>query len=419
MRDEPLGIGVRSFLADCETFADLPGGLLDELVSRMEQRAYEPEETLIRQGEAGDSLMVLLSGTAVAALRRLDGSQEPIADFHPGEVVGEMALLTKEPRTADVLARDEVHVLRLAARDFEELAHLHPQLGMVVTSLVAKRLGESAVDGLGGKRVDGYRIVRPVGRGAMAVVYEAESDSRGRVALKMMNHRLHYDRRALARFEREAAMLGGLDHENLAAVYQVFSAYRTRFISMEFCDGVDLSDRGRFPEESAKRILGQLAGALHYIHGMGVVHRDLKPSNVMVTGGGVVKLTDFGLAKPVEQVLGTGITQDRCLVGTPTYMAPEQLAGNDYDLRADYYALGCVALELLTGRVPFDSANFLALLTAKLTFELPPAEEIGDGVSPEMHAFLATALSLDPSDRELDLREVNGWAGPADPVATR
>jgi serine/threonine protein kinase len=333
-----------------------------------------------------------------------------------------MALVTGEPRTADVVAESPVRALRLPTAAFDRLIARHLELCIVLTNLVADRLGQEAHDGLGGKTVDGYRIVRCVGRGGMAIVYRAEDVNTGAVvALKMMSHRLTYEPNAAARFRREAELLRGLDHENIARVQRSFTAYNTLFLVMDFCEGVDLGEAiragRRLPESQVRRILGQLARALEHVHRKGLVHRDLKPGNVMVDRRGTVKLMDFGLAMahttPDGETIAT-MTAAGMVLGTPAYMAPEQIACAPLDSRADIYAMGCLAYALLTGRHLFSAANLLDLIREKLTLRLPPAREIGDGISEELHGFLERALRLDRDLRLASVASLMEWAGPVD-----
>jgi len=404
MHDAPAPPESRDALARCPTFSELPADLFDRFMEHLRERTYTTGEPLMRQGEPGDGLHVMVTGSAVVSLWQNEGTTQAsqrIAAFHAGDVVGEMALVTRESRTADVVATGPVKALWLSADDFERLAYRFPELGVVITNLVAKRLGARSLDGLGGKTVGGYRILRSVGRGEMAVVYEATGPVPDqRVALKMMSHRLLYERGAAARFEREAQTLRRLDHDHIARVYACFPAFRTSFIAMEFCDGTDLarlSERcGALPEPVVRGLVGQIAGALSYLHGNAVVHRDLKPSNVMLTRDGQVKITDFGLAKPIAPKPGTTITEDRTLVGTPRYMTPGQLAGEEASPESDVYALGLIALELLMGTPPFQVGSFAELVQAKNQFAVPPAAAIGRGVSPELRDVIEHAVSAPP-----------------------
>jgi serine/threonine protein kinase len=221
-------------------------------------------------------------------VRDTPDDRAPVGEFGPGDIVGEISLVTDEPRTADVVARTRVQSLHLPASDFHVLSDRHPDLRVLLTEVVTDRLGHSRYDGLTGKDIHGYQIIQCVGRGGMGVVYEATHVANGqKVAPKMMNHRLIYQLSALRRFRREAAMLETLDHPALARLYECFSAYKTEFLAMEFCHGQTLSQmiaaRGPLKEDLVRPMLGQLAVALKYVHGRGVVRRDLKPSNIVLT----------------------------------------------------------------------------------------------------------------------------------------
>jgi len=211
-----------------------------------------------------------------------------------------------------------------------------------------------------------------------------------------------------------------LHHENIARVDRQFTAFRTSFIAMEYCDGPDLATllaTGQgFDEDTVRKMTGQISEALAYMHSKGVIHRDLKPSNVMSTRDGRIKLTDFGLAKPTGLDAATGITQSSSsLMGTPLYMAPEQLSGGEATRASDIYSLGCMAYELLTGKPVFEGNNFFELCQDKLSFQLPPADEIGRGISPEMHDFLARCLAHQKEERSLDFEELATWSSSIHP----
>jgi CRP-like cAMP-binding protein len=401
----------------CAPFAALPPALLREVFSHVETRDYAIGQALIRQGEAGDGLFVLLSGSARATLR--DGAEHLLALFQRGDVIGEMALVTREPRTADVIADSPVQALYLPAAAFDRLAARHVVLGMVLTELVASRLGQASRDGLGGKLIEGYRIERCLGRGGMAIVYRAVETASGRdVALKMMSHRLIYEPGALVRFHQEADLMGTFRHENIAALERLFPAYNTHFLVMEFCDGGDfntvLSARGPLPEPVVRRVLGQLATALDHIHQRGLIHRDLKPNNMLLTRAGLVKLSDFGLATVAASVNDETRVTAEGLMGTPAYMAPEQLSNAPLDARADIYAVGCVAYALLAAKPLFRSDNLYDLIQEKLARQVPAAHEIAGGISTELHDFIVRALRIDRAERPASLASLIPWAGRID-----
>jgi CRP-like cAMP-binding protein len=402
-------------------FSLLRAETLSDLLSVMHPREFQPGDFLIREGDPAEFLLLVLSGHARAVVRGTPDDRPPVGEFRPGDIVGEISLVTDEPRTADVVARDFVRTLLLSASDFDLLAGRHPDLRVLLTEVVAERLGQSRYDGLGGKHVHGYQIVQCVGRGGMGVVYEARQVETGqKVALKMMNHRLIYQLHALRRFRREAAILATLEHPSVARLYGSFSAYKTEFLAMEFCQGQMLNRaiaaRGPLREALVRNMLGQLADALLYVHGRGIVHRDLKPSNIVLTPLGTVKLLDFGIGmveRDSEQwnALKT-TTRPVGLIGTPRYMAPEQFSDRAVDRRADFYSLACVAFEALSGRPVIYSSDVFDIVREHARFVLPSREAIGTGVSEQMHQVLAGGLEQDPDKRVLPLEQLAAWAGP-------
>ena len=410
-------------LSDCEPFAGLQEELLSELLERMTESSFRAGEKLIRQDVRGNSLQVLLEGRAAVVVG--DGGDEPteVAEVTVGDVVGEMALISGERTSADVVARTPVRALNLPASAFHEMARQHPEIAVVLTRLIAKRLGGADGDALGGKLVHGYRILRCVGRGGMAVVYQASREEDGqRVALKMMSHKLTYDAMALARFREETKLLADFDHDNLVRLIDRFSAYGTHFLVVEYCEGPGLDKiaaaRVAIAEEFVRPITGQIAVALDYVHRRGVLHRDIKPSNAMLAGNGQLKLIDFGIARPIEHHDDRTQTLETCVVGTPFYMAPEQLEDtSDIDQRVDGYALACMTYEFLSGERLFKKSNSFGMWQQKTTLKLPPRESIGAGVSEEMYDFLSMNLDPDPGRRNDSVTPQTAWAAPVDVAA--
>jgi eukaryotic-like serine/threonine-protein kinase len=406
-------------------FSDFSPDLLRLLLSVMHLREHGAGAYLIRQGDPAEYLLVILDGTATACVHQATGAATPLAEFGPGDVVGEVSLLTDEARTADVIARTPVRSLLLLAADFHKLAETHPELRVMLTNVVADRLGRTTYDGLSGKDIHGYRILRCVGRGGMGIVYEATQLATGdTVALKMLSHLLLYQPAALQRFRREADTLKSLRHDSIAQLYDRFAAYTTQFLVMEFCEGTTVDQliaaRGPLEECVVRKVIGQLASALDYVHALGLAHRDLKPSNVMLARSGLVKLLDFGLAKFDPGWRGANasdadtMSQSIAFIGTPRYMAPEQFGRAGADHRVDVYGLACVAFEMLSGRPLFEAPDFLGIIQAKLGFVLPPPAEIGRGVTIEMHEFLARGLEHRPEKRVVALDRLAAWAGPVE-----
>jgi serine/threonine protein kinase len=318
-----------------------------------------------------------------------------------------------------------VRALQLSAADFHSLAEKHPELRVMLTNVLADRLGRATYDGLSGKDIHGYRIVRCLGRGGMGIVYEATQLATGKtVAVKMMSHVLLYQPNALQRFRREADTLKSLRHDSIAQLYERFAAFNTQFLAMEFCEGTTVDQliaaHGPLDESVVRKIIGQLAGALRYVHSLGLIHRDIKPSNVLLKRSGLVKLLDFGLVKFVPDSRhgkaseADTTAQSVAIVGTPRYMAPEQFALGAVDHRADLYGLACVAYEMLAGRPLVDSSDLFGIIREKLAFVLPPPAEIGRGITSEMHDFLARGLEHRPEKRVIDLDRLASWAGPVE-----
>jgi len=389
-------------------FCDLPRPVLWALVERMRSRRVAPGEAIIRQGERSRRLAMVVEGEVRVCVRAGRKSHE-IARVGRGAVLGEMGLLTGAPCTATAVALTPVRAVTISARRFRRLAVRYPVLSSSLGSLVATRLGQGPVDTLAGKVLRGYRVRRCVGRGGMGVVYEAASLEDGRrVALKMMSHRFAFDLEVQQRFAREIEICRLLRHPNVGRVLGHFTAFGTSFMVMEFCDGPTLDEvlraAGPLGEDRVRRIAGQLAGGLAYVHRHGVCHRDVKPSNVILTGRDRVKLVDFGLAKTTT---GGELTQQGCILGTPRYMAPEQLAGQPVDCRADLFALGSVVYEMLAGEAPFADQSIAAILGRDRRWSLPPADRIRPGLSHDLYRFLEQTLALDPSDRVADLRRIS------------
>jgi len=412
--------GIADFLVTCPTLSGLPRAIIDVLAEVVTMREFAPGDPLMEQGADGDCMMIVCAGLVQVGVTGDDGIHRMLAHVGVGTVLGEMALLTKEPRSADVIATQQVTALVVEKADFDELVAGYPDIAVVLTHLVAERLGHTPSDALGDKVLGGYRIKRRLGVGATAVVYAGEDTTNGmRVALKMLSHRIAFDVVAIRRFHRELNIVMRLRHANVARVYGRFEAFATDFMAMEFCDGRNLAEilaaNGPLPEADARGIIGQVAAALAHVHTHDVVHKDLKPANVMVNRDGVVKLMDFGIARPpLDMTQDTDV--ERFFAGTPRYMAPEQFRMIESGPEVDVYALGCLLLEMLTGQPPFLTDNFSELVRLKTAGEAIELSDYRTDISAETASLVLVAMAPKPDDRDIDLNELGAWSRPADPA---
>jgi serine/threonine protein kinase len=252
----------------------------------------------------------------------------------------------------------------------------------------------------------------------VAIVYEGADDESGRrVALKMLSHRLVYDKPSLAWFQREADIIERFEHENIVKMSGRFHAFHSYFIVMEFCDGITLERlvrlNGPMNPDDFRKTFGQLAAALLYAHERDVIHRDLKPVNMMVNFDGMLKLMDFGLAMPLHTV-PDALELDRQVVGTPRYMAPEQLMGRELTEAADYFSLGCTAYKLLTGDSLFVESDVIKLREIHASWNAPDFASRHPTFSPEICELLTGCLQRKPEARVCDLAKYALWAKPLD-----
>jgi serine/threonine-protein kinase len=273
-----------------------------------------------------------------------------------------------------------------------------------------------------GSRLGPYEVVGQIGAGGMGEVYQA-TDSRLKraVAIKILPAPFAADADRLARFRREAEVLAALNHPNIAAIYGLEQTESGIALVMELVDGPTLADRirdGALPVDEALQIAHQTAGALEAAHDTGIVHRDLKPANIKVRPDGTVKVLDFGLAKAIDPAASTiasslslsptittpAMTQAGMILGTASYMSPEQARGRVVDRRADIWAFGCVLFEMLTGRRAFTGEDVTETLAA-IVKETPQWRDLPP-LPPLVGLFLKQSLEKDPRKRLGDMREM-------------
>ncbi len=266
--------------------------------------------------------------------------------------------------------------------------------------------------------IRGYRLLSHLGHGGMGVVFRARQTTFDRVvALKTVLVGPQASPTVLARFEQEARTIGRLVHPHLVTAYDYGSSQGRLYLAMEFVDGQDakawLVDRHPVDENVVWGIIRQAASGLAYAASAGVIHRDVKPANLLLVtpppgfplpiGWPLVKVADFGLALLQDEAdERTRLTRDNTTVGSPQYMAPEQLQGTAVDLRADLYSLGATAYHLLAGRAPFDKLPLQQLYFAKITGEPTPLKDLRNDLSPATLDLVSQLMQREPADRMPD-----------------
>jgi serine/threonine protein kinase len=275
-----------------------------------------------------------------------------------------------------------------------------------------------------------YRLESRLGFGGMSTVHLAfDARLERRVAVKLLAEHLAEDPTFVSRFQREAQAAARLVHPNVVQVFDsgLDESTGQHFIVMEYIEGQScaeiLRDDGWVDVGEAVSIVEQACEGLHYAHRHGVVHRDVKPGNLLRSRDGVVKLADFGIAKATEQ---SSITQVGSVLGTAAYLAPEQARGEEAGPSADLYALGVVAYQLISGRLPYEAASLTELALKQQREEPPMLDTLVAAVNPELADAVAIALALDPRERYRTAHEMGRAVSdaehgisPSEPTAAR
>ena len=274
-----------------------------------------------------------------------------------------------------------------------------------------------------GTRIGGYEIVGLIGAGGMGEVYRARDQRLGRdVAIKILAPHIAADRDATFRFEREARALAALNHPNVAAIYDVLDNHGQPALVLELVEGETLADRiasTRLSIVAAVDIAKQMADALDTAHEAGFVHRDLKPGNIKITGAGLVKVLDFGLAKAIAAAAGetSGVdannsptitgqgTRQGVILGTAAYMSPEQARGKHVDKRSDIWAFGCVLFEMLAGKRAFSGETASDVIAAIIE-RAPDLSTLPASTPPHVRRVIERCLEKDPKRRARDIADV-------------
>ena len=272
-----------------------------------------------------------------------------------------------------------------------------------------------------GKIIDGrYEIIEEVGRGGMAIVYLAKCLVLNRyVAIKVLRPEFREDEEFIKRFKIEAQSAGNLSHPNIVSVYDVGNEGDTEYIVMEYVEGITLKQylgaKGVLPEKEAVDFAAQICSGLEHAHKKGIVHKDIKPENILITKEGILKITDFGIAKALNQ--GT-ITTGGMAMGSVHYFSPEQARGSFVDAKTDIYSLGVILYEMVTGKRPFDGDSAISVAMQHIESEPVRPAIINPNISQSLDTVILKAMKKDTFERYqsatqmlIDLKKVSVGSG--------
>ena len=335
-----------------------------------------------------------------------------------------MALLTGEPRSADVVVLEDAVLWALDRSDFDAMQSRNIPLLQSINSVLCNRIAHltlrleedeaGKVRGMTGMRFGSYRVIEQIGVGGMAAVYSVTHDStRTAAAIKVLPGCWGAAPDLRERLKREAAMIQQIHHPNVIRLLEV-GEVEERFgggcyLTMEWLPhALDRLLRVQFPEplliDSALRIAHGVAEGLSAVHAVGIVHLDVKPSNILLRDDGTPVLTDFGLATALAEVaMSTRLTPSNVILGTADYISPEQVAGMQVDGRADIYSLGVVLYQMLSGYVPFAGREPMETLHAQVEESSPPLPE---SAPIAVREIVEKALQKRPRDRYASANEM-------------
>jgi serine/threonine protein kinase len=253
-----------------------------------------------------------------------------------------------------------------------------------------------------------FQLLKEIGRGGMGIVFQAhDKQLKEQVAIKVLSPLLSNNADGLERLKREVSAARRITHPNVIRIHDISESGGLHFVSMEYFSGTTLKDiikrDGAFSGAQGSQIAFQICDGLESAHRHGVIHRDLKSQNIIVNDHGELKIIDFGLATSIHQ---QGMTATGLILGTPEYMAPEQVAGKKADERADIYSFGIILYELFTGKVPFTGDTAIAVGFQQMREDPQPPREINSQISTEVERIVLKALQKNPSNRYSSVAEM-------------
>ena len=357
-------------------------------------------ERLISQGEEATSLFIIEKGCGRVSVDKI-GEEFTVAQLGPQDLVGEMAILTGEPRNAHFTAMEDMLVWRLDKVQFERTMNRLSDLRTFLTELVSRRLENSSM--AADRQIGKYIAKHKLGAGAWAIVYQGIHGSLQKtVAIKMLKHQMAMDEEFSAKFIREAEIIANINHPNIVHVYDIEDLYATHFIVMEYLEGESLEQLlkrvGKLSPELTLHYLLQICAGLDHAHQLGIIHQDIKPDNILIQKDDTIKILDFGLACPAG-------SENFEMEGTIQYMSPEQIDSYPVDERTDIYCMGITAFEMVSGRRPYPDDDLQVMMDKRLEEDIPDPAEFRDDLPPRLGSFIRRACARDKADRFQNVKE--------------
>jgi serine/threonine protein kinase len=378
------------------------------LLSSMRHRRILSGARFIAQGEEGDEFFIIREGRCFVTIEA-DGADRVVGRLGPGDVVGEMAVLTGEKRNANVDAETDMILWTVTRHAFDSVCERFGRIRELLTRIVSDRLSRSLF--IADRTVGKYMVQGTIGTGGCSVVYQGRHSTLDiPVAVKMLRHHLAMQPDFVERFRNEAKIIAKLDHENIVKVFDIEEMFRTFFIVMELVDGESLATvlrrMGKLPMPTAVDYLLQICRGLLHAHEAGIVHSDVKPGNVIVQQGDRVKIIDFGFSAAMgsrEQIVG----------GTDLYVSPEHILRRPLDERSDIYSLGLTAYEMLTGTRPCEEYDKYGILNWHLEEDVKDPRKAAPDLPAKLADFVIRASRKEPDQRYSDLKQVLSDLEPA------
>ena len=389
------------FLLHTTFFRAIPKDAICPLLNSLTFKHLKKGERLISQGDEGGSFYIILRGSCVINLEK-ENTLHPVGRLRAGDIVGEMAVLTGERRSAHVDAETDMDLLGMSRAQFDLLSEEYPKLRDFLTEIITHRF--STTRQTAERTVGKYVITEIIGQGGWSMVYKGvHGKLHLPVAIKMLKHNMAMDPEFLEKFQNEAKIIARLNQANIIKVFDIEELYRTVFIIMEYLEGVPLDYLlEHMPKLSLSKILDiilQVCYGLDYAHKQGIIHQDIKPANIFLQPDGRVKIVDFGLACPPGNI-------DFNLPGTVFYMSPEQIDGNPVDERTDIYVLGIMAYEMIIGQRPFPEDDIAKLMDLHLSEDGPDPRLLMPDLPDELSNFMIGSTKRDPAARFKNISQI-------------